>query len=261
MLKTFIFNEGKNSWIEEEHVLLFHDLCVFLDMTQKKAFLWNGPKSTSDKLKKGKGLLMNIFSSFQDSDFELIVLSKELPSYIKDRLNNMLETAKHEENVEKYVFTRFLTIRIYLIMSLFSLIFPIMMMVNLWGSLYWSRMGSNIAISSINFITWISFAKILVIITMIALIINIGISIYEYEITALILSLSGILIFIGMSIYLQQGVFLFLFQLGSTESLYIINFADLLRFLLIMTICLSIFEIPNLVKLFSFINTYKIFFF
>ncbi|MHA1105608.1 MAG: hypothetical protein ACTSPN_07770 [Promethearchaeota archaeon] len=261
MLKTYIFNEVKNSWIEEEHVLLFHDLCVFLDVTQKKAFLWNGPKSTKDKLEKGKDSLINIFSSFQDSDFELIILSKDLPSHVRSKLDNMLETTKHEEDAEKYVFTKFITIRIYLVMSLISLILPTMMMLNLWGSLYWVRIGSNVSISSTNFLNWINLAIIMVSFTLIALIINIGVSIYESEITALIISLSGIIISIGMIIYLQQGIFLFLFQVGYTESLYLINFADLIRFLIIMTICLCIFEIPNLVKLISFIKTYKTFIF
>ncbi|MBY9017316.1 MAG: hypothetical protein KGD66_00650 [Candidatus Lokiarchaeota archaeon] len=261
MLKTYIFNEVKNSWIEEEHVLLFHDLCVFLDVTQKKAFLWNGPKSTKDKLEKGKDSLINIFSSFQDSDLQLIILSKDLPSHIKSKLENMLETAQHEEDAEKYVFTKFITIRLYFVMSLISLILPTLMMLNLWGSLYWLQIGSNVSISSINFLNWINFAKIMVSFTLIALLINIGVSIYEYEITALINSLSGIIISIGMIVYLQQGIFLFLFQVGSTESLYLINFADLIRFLIITTICSCIFEIPNLAKLISFIKTYKTFIF
>jgi len=257
MLNTYIFNEVKNSWIEEEHVLLFHDLCVFLDVTQKKAFLWNGPKSTKDKLRKGKDSLINIFSSFQDSKFELIVLSKDFPSHIKTKLNSMLETAKREEDAEKYVFTRFITIRIYFIMSLISLILPALMMLNLWGSLNWTRIGPNVSISSINFLNWINFAIMMVSFTLVALIVNIGASIYEYEITALIISLSGIIISIGMIFYLNQGIFLFLFQEGSTESLYFINFADLFRFLIIVTICLCIFELPNLAKLISFIKTYK----
>lgn len=261
MLNTYIFNEVKNSWIEEEHVLLFHDLCVFLDVTQKKAFLWNGPKSTKDKLKKGKDSLIDIFSSFQDSEFELIVLSKDFPSHIKIKLDNMLETTKREEDAEKYVFTRFITIRIYLIMSIISLILPALMMLNLWGSLYWARIGPNVSISSINFLNWINFAKIMVSFTLMASIINIGASIYEYEITALIISLSGIIISIGMIVYLNQGIFLFLFQEGSTDSLYLINFADLIRFLVIVTICLCIFEVPNLAKLISFIKTYKSFIF
>ncbi|MHA1669423.1 MAG: hypothetical protein ACTSV5_02470 [Promethearchaeota archaeon] len=261
MLKSYIFNEDKNSWIQEEHVLLFHDLCFFLDVTQKKAFLWNGPKSTKDKLKKGKDSLINILSSFYDSDFELHVLSKNIPSHIKSKLDNMLEIAKREENAEKYVFTKFITIRIFLIMSLISLILPALMMINLWGSLYWVQIGPNVSISPINFLNWINFAIILVIFTLIALIINIGVSIYEYEITALIISLSGIIISIGMIVYLQQGIYLFLFQEGSTESVYLINFADLIRFLIIVTICLCVFEIPNLVNLISFIKTYKVFIF
>ena len=259
MLNTYIFNEVKNSWIEEEHVLLFHDLCVFLDVTQKKAFLWNGPKSTKDKFKKGKDSLIDIFSSFQDSDFELIVLSKDFPSYIKSKLDNMLETAKREDAAEKYVFTRFITIRIYLMMNLISLILPALMMFNLWGSLSWAQIGPNVSISSVSFLNWINFAIAMVSFTMIALILSIGVSIYEYEISALIISLSGIIISIGMIVYLQQGIFLFLFQEGSTESLYLINFADLIRFLTIVTSCLCIFEIPNLAKLISFIKTYKSF--
>jgi len=259
MFKTYIFNEVKNNWIEEEHVLLFHDLCVFLDVTQKKAFLWKGPKSTKDKLKKGRDSLINIFSSFQDSDFELIVLTKDYPSHIKSKLDNMLETAKREEDAEKYIFTKFITIRIYLIISLISLILPTLMMLNLWGSLFWARIGPNISISSMSFLNWIAFAVIMICFTLIALIFNIGVSIYENEITALIISLSGIIVSIGMIVYLQQGIFLFLFQEGSTESLYLINFADLIRFLIIVTICLCIFEIPNLAKLISFIKTYKSF--
>lgn len=259
MLTTYIFNEVKNSWIEEEHVLLFHDLCLFLDVTQKKAFLWNGPKSSKDKLKKGMQSLNNIFSTFHNSDIEVIILSKQFPSHIKNKLDDMLESVKREEEAEKYIFTKFITIRTYLIMTFISLILPTLMMVNLWGSLNWERIGPNVSISSINFLNWINFTIILVSFTLITLIINLGLSIYEYEITALIISLSGIIISVGVIIYLQQGIFLFLFQEGSTEFLYLIDFADLMRFLILLTICLCMFEIPNLIHLISFIKTYKSF--
>ena len=49
MLRTFIFDETKSHWIEEEQRLLSQDICAILDEENVILYLWNGPKSKKKK--------------------------------------------------------------------------------------------------------------------------------------------------------------------------------------------------------------------
>ena len=60
MLKTYIFNEPNKRWVEENTSLLYHDLCAILDEERKIIYLWNGPKSSKERLNKGYKLLENL---------------------------------------------------------------------------------------------------------------------------------------------------------------------------------------------------------
>lgn len=48
MLRTYIYNEDKKVWLEEE-TLLLHDLCAILDEDDKILYIWNGPKSSPER--------------------------------------------------------------------------------------------------------------------------------------------------------------------------------------------------------------------
>ena len=83
------------------------------------------------------------------------------------------------------------------------------------------------------------------------------IGLYEMEAQVIIFSLMGLIICSGILLYFQQGIYLFLFQEGSTSTLYIIKIQDITQFYIIIFSAIAIFELPNLLKLISFIRTYR----
>ena len=256
MLRSYIFNESKSSWIEEDQRLLLHDVCVFLDETNKKTYIWNGPKSSKEKFKKGYELVGEILSNYPDLKLQLIVLKKDIPINIESKLNSMLESAKKEE-ITTLLFSRLSTIRFYFIFLLGVIILPIIALANLSLSLLWPVSNGNYEVSSALYEMWINTSKILMIITLILFILNIIIGIIEIENQVIIFSTAGLIISIGIVIYLNFGIFLFLFQEGSTLTDYLISREDLFFFLFLNLIAILIFEIPNLYKFVSFLKTYR----
>ena len=89
----------------------------------------------------------------------------------------------------------------------------------------------------------------------------ITLGIIEVEYQAIVFSSIGLTVCIGLTIYLLQGVFLFLFQVGSTPSVYYIKQNDVVQFLIVVLIGTLVFEIPNVIKITSFIKTYRKFIF
>ena len=61
MLKTYIFDEANKKWIEEPSSLLYHDLCALLDEDRNIIYVWNGQKSSQERLKVGCELLKKWF--------------------------------------------------------------------------------------------------------------------------------------------------------------------------------------------------------
>lgn len=255
MLRVYIYNPNNDAWIEEEHELLFHDVCAILDDNTKKIFLWKGPKSSKDSLEKGIKSLNNLISSSQD--FELILLNNDIPNYIKEKLNKFLESAERERNLEQFEFTHFISIRIYLFLSIVILITMFIYLISLWSVISWSSSNGNIMISADSYQQWLNFSKSMLILIIIFLSFLLALSIYEYEAQAIILSIIGLIISIGMIIYLQQGIFLFLFQSGSNSLTFLIKKTDILFFLVLLTFSTMLYLIPSIIKLIFFIKTYK----
>ncbi|MHA2325838.1 MAG: hypothetical protein ACXACB_10580, partial [Promethearchaeota archaeon] len=133
MLRTFIFNDSKSHWIEEEHHLLSHDICVILDETQGIIYLWRGTKSGKVKFKKGYKQLKELVSEFPNLDLHLILVNENFPKEIQAKLESMVETVSNE-NARRLIFSRFTTIRIYLICLMLATILPIISLSNLSSS-------------------------------------------------------------------------------------------------------------------------------
>jgi len=262
MLITYIFDEANKKWIEEDKSLLYHDLCAILDEERNIIYLWNGPKSSQERLKKGYGLIENLMSKYPTINFQLSMLKKEVPSYIQDRIDIMLNEIKYKDKKDYYNFTRFTTLRLYLIFLLVSVIFPFLSFLNLVSSLMWPKIDGNFEIGAGPFNIWLLISFILTIISLISFSIMIIIGIVEIEYQVIIFSLLGVLVCSGLIIYLQQGIFLFLFQ-GSSPSplIYYIRQNDIVEALIVIVLGILVFEIPNMIKLITFIKTYRKFVF
>jgi len=260
MLRTFIFDESKSHWIEEEQRLLFQDICAILDEENNILYLWNGPKSKKKKFREGYRQIRQLISNYPELNIQLIMSRKNFPIPIQNKLDSLLESMKLESG-KNLKFSRFTTIRIYSISIIISVILPITSILNLSSSLFWPKFFSNYQINNISYAVWINTSKLLCLITLIFFSINLLIGIIEYENQVIIFSTNSVIISIGMILYLNQGIYLFLFQEGSTSSIYLILPKDIFIFLILNFIALMILEIPNIYKLISFFKTYRKFIF
>jgi len=261
MLKTYIFDGTNKKWIEEDKSLLYHDLCAILDEERNIIYLWNGPKSSQEKLKKGYGLLETLMSYYPTINFKLSIIKKKIPSHVQDRIDIMLYKIKHEDKKDYYKFSRFTTLRLYLIFLLASIILPLLSFVNLVSSLSWTKIDADFEIGAEAYNSWLLIPFILIIVSLIFFSFMMIIGIIEIEYQVIIFSLLGVLVCSGLIIYLQQGLFLFLFQEGSSSSIYYIRQNDIVEFLIIIGMGILVFEIPNAIKLILFIKIYRKFVF
>ena len=260
MLRTFIFDESKSHWIEEEQRLLSQDICAILDEENVILYLWNGPKSKRKKFRQAYKQLNLLVSNYPELNIQLVLSKKNFPMQIQNKLDTFLESVKSRKSMN-LKFSRFTTIRIYSISIIIVVLLPILSFLNLSTSFYWSRFLGNYEVNSISYATWINFSKIITLITLIFFSINILIGIIENENQVIIFSINSIIISIGMVIYLNQGIFLFLFQEGSTATTFFILPRDIFIFSLLNLTALLIFEIPNIFKSISFFKTYRKFIF
>lgn len=259
MLRTYVYNPISDAWIEEEYELLFHDVCAILDDNSKKIFLWKGPKSSKDSFEKGIKSINNLVSDFHD--FELVFLKNDIPSYIKEKLNKLLESVERERQLEQYEFTHFISIRSYLFTSLITLISIFIYLISLWSVISWPGSNGDLMIPADSYQQWLIFSRSLLIIIIIFVAILLALGVYEYEVQSIILSIIGLILGISMIVYLQQGIFLFIFQSGSDSLTYFIKRTDILFFLTLLTSSTMVYFLPSMVKLIFFIKTYKEFIF
>ena len=255
MLRAYIYNEEKKVWLEEESILK-HDLCAILDDDEKILYIWNGPKSSSDLLEKGYKSIENLLSNHPNVEIQIIKLKKRIPPKIKNKLDTMLASIESEEDIYLQ-FTRRSTIRLFFIMSLSIFIVSIL---SLWNVFRFSNIfnwNGNIVIKPDNYETWINISKILTILCLIFFIVNVGIGILENEHQVIIFSATGLIICIGIILYLNQGIYLFLFQKRSDSSLYVIAQADINWFFITILIAELIYLVPSFYKFIIFIKKYR----
>ena len=260
MIRTFIFDEKKSHWLEEERLLFPHDICAILDEEKEIIYLWSGPKSNKEKFRKGYKQIKELFYSFSNLNLQVVMTKKNFPTGIQNKVDSLLESMKMG-NKKILKFSRFTTIRIYSISIIITIILPILLFLYLSSSLAWSISNGNYEVNSTTYNFWIDTSKLLTLITLIFFSINIIIGIIEFENQVILFSLSGFIISIGLLLYLNQGIFLFLFQEGSSLTNYFILQKDIFIFLLIILMTILIFEIPNIYKLMSFFKAYRKFIF
>ncbi len=260
MLRTFIYDDSKSQWIEEENRLLSYDIFAILDEEKEIIYLWSGSKSNKAKFRKGYSQIKEFVSTFPALKIQIVMAKKNFPDEIQNKLETLLESIKlGKDRILR--FSRFITIRIYSISIITIIILPILSFLNLITSLFWTVYNENYQVTNTIYNIWINNSKILTIISLIFFSINIVLGVVENESQVIIFSLIGVIISVGLIIYLNQGIFLFLFQAGSTLTNYLISQKDLIIFLLLNLSAILVFEIPNIYKLISFFKTYRKFIF
>ncbi|MFX1568068.1 MAG: hypothetical protein ACFFCV_06850 [Promethearchaeota archaeon] len=259
MLRTFIFDESKSHWIEEDGVLS-HDVCAILDEERELLYLWSGPKSKKSKFRKGYNQVKELISNFPQLNIQFVMAKKNFPIEIQNKISALLETAKLDIDNELQ-FSRFVSIRIFSISIIGSVLFPILSFLNISTSLFWTVVNENYQVNSSIYEIWINNSILFYTITIVFFSIDLIIGLVESENQVILFSLIGIIILVGLIAFLNQGIFLFLFQAGSTLTQFLLLQKDIFIFLLLNLGVMLIFEIPNIYKLISFFKTYRKFIF
>lgn len=260
MLRTYVYNDSKSKWVEEDRHLLSHDTCVILDEENEILYLWRGPKNSKRRFKKGYMHLKEIVSSFPELNLQFIMVTTNFPSEVLMKLDSISEKFK-KGGTANLLFSRLITINIYFIILLGTIIIPIISLFNLSSSLLWPNSNGNYVVINTTFQIWINFSEALIYITLILFFINLIIGVIEIESQVIIFSLIGFIICVGLAVYLNFDIFLFIFQEGSTLTNFLILRKDIWFFLFIHLISIMMFEIPSILKLISFLKTYRKFMF
>ncbi len=256
MLRTFIFDDSKSQWREEEHALLSHDMCVILDEEKELIYLWSGSKSTRQRYNIGYGQLKELISNFPELNIQLMLTKKNFPIEIQKKIEAMLESAKNE-GVSSLIISRFMTIRAFFISILAVIIMPIISLLNLSTALLWPISSINLEVQNTSFKSWINTSRIFIMLTILFLAINLIIGLIEVENQIIIFSLVGLIICFGLILYLNFDIYLFTFQSGSTLTIFYILKSEIIVFISINLFSVVIFELPSIYKFISFLKTYR----
>ncbi|MHA1723876.1 MAG: hypothetical protein ACTSXH_03420 [Promethearchaeota archaeon] len=260
MLRTFIYNEQNENWIEEENLLL-HDSCALLDEKVRIVYIWNGPKTTPEKREKAKDSIQKLLSKYPNNFLEVKILEEEVPEAVQKQIDQMLLGFEEEEEKAKLIFTHLSTVRLYFFLTILSLILPIASLINLFLSFSWPSSNGNIIVSASTYNSWINISMWFHIVTAGAFLITTIISVWEQDYQVAIFSGVGLLINTGIVLYLSQGIFLFTFQEPSTHYIYYISTIDISWLIISILLPTLIFEVPNGLKLRNFYKVYKEFIF
>ncbi len=255
MLRTYIFDEDKKAWLEEESLLL-HDLCAILDEDKQNLYLWNGPKSSPERLEKGCNLIEKLLSNYPNLNLKLIKLQKKIPPQIKKKIDTMLASIESDDD-DFLQFTRLFSIKIFFISTLAIITLSALSLLNVMRHAELLDWNGTIAIKPANYETWINITQYLIIITLILFVINLGIGILESEHQVIVFSSAGIIICIGIILYLNQGIYLFLFDERSSSSFYVIARSDVNWFFITILLAEIMYLVPSTYKLAIFVRKYR----
>ncbi|TFF90466.1 MAG: hypothetical protein EU548_02870 [Promethearchaeota archaeon] len=261
MLRIFIYHEDQDKWVEERSHLLHHDLAAFIDEDEKIIYLWNGLESTKDKLKKGRKALLHLLKVYTENSYQINTIKKKIPPHLKLYLEHLFADTKKEQKAKDYRYSHFSTIRIHFLLSLITLVLPLVALFILNSSLFWEASEYSYIISSEAYNGWWLSIFIIIMISLLLFIPQLAMSVYERDQPIMFFSITSIIICVSFLVYLQQGIFLFQFQPLSTPNLFYIAKSDIYWFVLLTISAIMLIEIPNFIKTINFLITYKQFIF
>lgn len=259
MLKTFVFYEDKKAWLEEQNLLL-HDICAILDEDSQTIYIWKGPESSEKKLNDSRALLKSVLSGFPSEFVDKIkteILDKSAPPKIQKKIDSMLEAIRKAEQEETVKYSHLQTIKISFVLLLISVILPIMGFLNIFAALAWPAVGDAAEVMAERYNVWLFISMLMVIITLVAGIANLIMSFYENDYIVSIISLATVIGCIGLLIYYNQGIYIFLFEEASTAETYLIPYSELLWFVFLSFVGFGIMIALNVYLLIDFFRRYR----
>ena len=160
MLRSFIYQENENYWFEENKNLLSYDVAAFLDEEEKILYIWSGPDSSKKRLEKGYESVVELLSNYPNDSIQLMLLMDDIPDKINLKLESMLKNAKKDLKTNEVQFTKLTTIRLYLVMSIITIILPIFSTINLLNFITVPISDAISIVPIAGYNTWLSFSFI-----------------------------------------------------------------------------------------------------
>ncbi|MHA1672549.1 MAG: hypothetical protein ACTSYI_02890 [Promethearchaeota archaeon] len=82
----YVLDKSKLDWIESESLFL-HDIALLIENTEKRVYMYSGPKSTKKEQEIGIKLAQNIIEKFS---YEFIILGTAVPLKIQSEIDLLL---------------------------------------------------------------------------------------------------------------------------------------------------------------------------
>lgn len=257
MKRTFIFDKEKDRWIEESEILLFHDILAIFDEESHSIYLWKGPRIKEAKTKRAKERLTELISTISEVKWTINEDKKTFPLEVQKLLDSMLEPTRERKKEDRLKFSHFYTIRLTFLLLVGIVVIHILSIITVLVPLFKPTEGTSFLITAVFYEFWLTIYQVFVVISLILCISNLIIGLFERDIELIIFSLIGIIINIGIILYTERGIFLFLHQSSSTPSMYLILISEMTIFSILNLTTLLIALLPNFYKLLRFIKVYR----
>lgn len=262
MLRTYTYNKNRDVWTQEDQVLLLHDVGAIIDEEKNMLYIWKGPKANKEKIKRAKETLDVLLSKYPIKNFNVKELEGEkLPEHIELYLEELLDPIKSLRKSEKYKFSKLITIRAYLLLNILILGLIGLYVAIISYSLFWPMQNNSVQVSEATYMSWIRILQFTNLVIFLLLISKLVLGMFEKDPELRLYSIVGLMISVGIMLYLNQGVFLFLFQNGNNPDIYEILFVDLLVFIITNYLVIMIIFLLSVYKLYKFVKTYREFLF
>lgn len=242
---SYVFSDNK--WIETEK-LYPHDIALFMDPKEKRIYLWEGPRATTQIKENAEPFVEDLKEKFPQFTYEK--LQKVIPQNVQNEIDKKLDlsyeiTKKIDRNPAYKTFLYLCYLSFIVLAAAYFFIL---------GPLRWETsidIQRIYIINKFDFADWVSYSKIAILIVSIffgAIFIS---AIFTKKIFLIATGLFSLLIEIGTYIYISLGVFLFAFQSGAPTNYYYISRNDVLLYIFLNILALIAILIPLIISIFS----------
>jgi len=251
-LFVYVLDRVKAQWIETEQLFL-HDIALLIDNKAKKGYLWFGTKSDLTARTEGERLAKDLIARYKS--YELLVMSETIPLKVELEIQQLLgEEADPTKNKMPRTKTMIAFWNgAYLAIGCFLIVIFINMRM-----LFFENYNGNIRVDQASFGNTIQLAVILSLITCGIYIFELIMGLINQKFFLVICSASALAMIIGATLYQAQGEFLFEFLEGSTATVFLIRFSDVIIHILWLIAILAASSGPMIYCIIAIKNTTEI---
>ncbi len=198
----YVLDKSKMDWIESESLFL-HDIALLIENTEKRVYMYSGPKSSKKEQEIGIDLAQNIIEKFS---YEFIILGTAVPLKIQAEIDLLLG-----DNIDPrtYKEDRTLSMIFFSIFGLIGGIAFIGMFINQLRMIGWKIAPLVFGTSEGTFAALFEISIIFLWISMGFLGAQVLFSLLTKRIFLIFASVSVAAISFGTYLYIDKGVFLF----------------------------------------------------